>query len=104
MGQRNEEGAAPRAFAQSSPESSYAAGAPRPREGVGSSSGRVAAAMKMARGLRDVAASPAPLESETAAQTLARSEQIYRARRERELLFERQAQRLEALLHGPAAL
>lgn len=100
MKQRRNWGDAPPAFSRPSPEPSSAA---RPREGIGSSSGRVAAALRQARVLREGAASPDLQVPETAEQTFARLQLVYAARKERELLFEQQAQRLEALLFGTSA-
>lgn len=54
----------------------------------------------MARALKGGAASPTPAETDYVEETSAGLEQVYAARRERELMFERQAQRLEAMLLG----
>ena len=92
--------AAPQTFSQPSPESSRTGATARPREGVGSSSGRVSAAIKKARALIGEDASSTPTEPDVAVETSAGLEQVYAARRERELMFEQQARRLEAMLRG----
>jgi hypothetical protein len=66
------------------------------RDGVGSSRGRVLAAINRTRAIKEVAAAPAGADVE--AQELERLERIYSARRERERMFEQQARVLEALL------
>jgi hypothetical protein len=73
-----------------------AADVARKRDGVGSSGGRVSAALKRAQELSNKAASPADEDADD--REFARLEQTHRARKEREQMFERQARALEALL------
>ena len=73
-----------------------AADVARKRDGVGSSGGRVSAALKRAHELRDKAAAPADQDADD--REFARLEQTRRARQERERMFEQQARALEALL------
>jgi hypothetical protein len=56
--------------------------------------------MKMARALKGEPASPTPPEADSVEECVAGVEQVYAARRERELMFEQQARRLEAMLLG----
>lgn len=76
------------------------AGDTRRRDGVGSSGGRVLAAINRAMALNEMVA---PADSEAEGQELARLERIYSARRERERMFEQQARMLDALLSLPPA-
>jgi len=70
-------------------------GVARTRDGVGSSGGRVTAALRRAQELKEGAAAAGEGADD---QEFARLEQVYRARRERERMFEQQARALEALL------
>ena len=73
-----------------------AAGRARTGDGIGSSGGRVLAALRRAQAIKEGA--PAPATRDADEEEFARLEQVYRARREREQMFEQQARALEALL------
>ena len=73
-----------------------AAGVARTRDGVGSSGGRVSAALRRAQELKEGAAATAGGGADDS--EIARLEQVYKARKERERMFERQVRALEALL------
>ena len=73
-----------------------AAGVAQTRDGVGSSGGRVTAALRRAQELKEGGAAAADEGADD--EEFARLEQVYMARRERERMFEQQARALEALL------